>query len=154
MAGGPTRQDTQQVTLQIKNPDTDDWAVFWPNSDDRIFDKKTGGEVDSDIYKYKPGGMRKQRSLGGSKNTGDLTLTRNYVLELDHGPSIFLSDWVGRAKCTVSQTMMDIDGNPYGKPTVWVGYLKTVTFPEHDSESSDPAMLEVVVSPDGPPFRP
>jgi hypothetical protein len=148
---GPTRQDTQRVTLQIKDPATGNFAL-WDKTEQRIWDKKTGGEVDTDIYKYKPGGMMPQMALGGSRTTGDVTLTRIYRHEYDHDRIQSLIDWCGRARCTVSQTVKDIDGNDYGMPLIWVGILKTVTPPEHDSESSDPAFIEVVISPDDVPY--
>jgi len=143
---GPTRRDTQRVTLQIRNPDA-------PNNliDFGVWDKKSGGAVDTDIYKYKPGGMGKQVSLGGSPTIEDVTVSRLYRHERDHSEIGRLFDWAGRARCTVSQHILDLDGNVYGAPIVWVGLLKTTTPPDHDSESTDPAMVELVISPDGPP---
>src|SRR3972149_1689660 len=142
---GPTRQDTQRVTLQIRNPDNGQLINFG------VYDKKSGGAVDTDIYKYKPGGMAEQVSLGGSPNIDDITISRLYRHERDHSGLQRLINWVGRAKCTVSQHILDIDGNVFGSPIVWIGILKTVTPPDHDSESTDPAMIELVVSPDGKP---
>jgi hypothetical protein len=142
---GPTRQDTQRVTLQIRDPESGNLINFG------VFDKKSGGAVDTDIYKYKPGGMAEQVSLGGSPTIEDLTISRLHRHERDHAALQRYFNWAGRAKCTVSQFVLDVDGNVFGNPIVWVGVLKTVTPPDHDSESTDPAMLELVVSPDGKP---
>lgn len=142
---GPTRQDTFRVTLRITNPSTKQTVDFG------VWDKKTGGETDSDQYKYKPGSMAPQVSLGGTKTIGDLTISRLYRHERDHLRIQDLQSWCGRARCTVAQLPLDLDGNSFGDPITWTGILKTVTPPEHDSESTDPAMLELVISPDGNP---
>lgn len=142
---GPTRQDTQRVTLQIRSPETGNLINFG------VFDKKSGGVVDSDIYKFKPGGMADEVDLGGSPTVEDITIERLYRHERDHDELQRLLNWAGRAKCTVSQHVMDVDGNVHGAPIVWVGRLKTVAPPDHDSESTDPAFLRLVVSPSGKP---
>jgi len=116
-----------------------------------VWDKKTGGSVDSEDYKYKPGGMAAQVSLGGTRNIEDVTLTRLYRHERDHLRFQNLINWTGRAECIVSQFILDVDGNVFGSPIVWRGKLKTTTPPEHDSESNDPAFIELVISPTNDP---
>lgn len=143
---GPTRQDTFRVTIQIKDPENGNLINFG------VWDKKSGGAVDSDQYKYKPGGMQPQISLGGSRTIEDLTISRLYRHERDHVELQRLINWTGRATVTVSQHVLDLDGNVFGSPIVWVGLLKTCTPPAHDSESTDPAMIELVVSPSGDPI--
>lgn len=142
---GPTRQDTQRVTIQIKDPLSQQLKNLG------VWDKKSGGEIDSDQYKYKAGGMVPQISLGGTRTIGDLTISRLYRQERDHDWAQDLINWAGKAVVTVTQHFLDVDGNEGEKQIVWVGVLKTVTFPDHDSESTDPAMIEIVVSPDADP---
>jgi hypothetical protein len=50
----PTREDTWLVSLSIDGRDLEVW------------DKLSGGEVDSDESKYRPGGMAAEISLGGT----------------------------------------------------------------------------------------
>jgi hypothetical protein len=142
---GPARQDTFRVTVQVKNPNTGRLENMG------VFDKKSGGGLDTDVYKYKAGGMVPEISLGGSPTYGDVTLQRLYRYERDH---LRLNDWMawcGHATTTILQFPMDIDGNAWDTPITMVGILKTVNPPDHDSESNNPAMLEIVVSPHGAP---
>jgi len=142
---GPTRRDTFRVTVEVRDPKGGIHKLG-------VWDKRSGGEVDTDIYKYKPGGMAPQVSLGGSKTIGDLTISRLYRHKRDHLMLQNEINWAGRARVTVSQHILDIDGNEFGSPITWVGILKTVTPPDHDSESTDPAMIELVISPNGDPI--
>jgi hypothetical protein len=55
----------------------------------------------------------------------------------------------GRAIITVNKQPLDLNKVPYGRPLIYQGKVKTVTPPEHDSTSSDPAMLEIEFVPVG-----
>jgi len=113
------------------------------------FDTFKGGEVDSDEQKYRPGGMADPVSLGGAVTMGNVTVSRNYQLDRDH-PSIHaLLALVGKSTITASKQPLDINRVPYGRPLIYKGKIKTVTPPEHDSTSSDPAMLEIEFVPTG-----
>jgi hypothetical protein len=137
--GGPTRQDTYRVTVSVDGKSWDVW------------DKMSGGEVDSAEYKYKPGGMAPTVSLGGTKTTGNITVSRLYRLVRDHDHLQTLFNNVGRGGVVVKKQPLDIDGHAYGKPIVYTGILKTVTPPAVDSESTDPGMLEIVITTDDEP---
>jgi hypothetical protein len=134
-----TRQDTWALRLKVGTNDLGIW------------DKKSGGELDSDSTIYYPGGMRDQQDLGGRKTAGNITLSRLYDRDHDHPNLPILLDGVGRAKCTVSATPMDEDGNESTKRIVWNGRLKRVTPPDIDSESSAAAMIEVEIQIKGAP---
>lgn len=144
----PTRQDTWNVTVRLQdltNPNK-------PMNNLGTWDKKSGGELDSDESKYNPGGMAKSVSLGGKTTPGNITVSRLYVLERDHAtllPKAIAG--AGRAQMEVHQQPLDIDGNTFGKPIVWKGTLKRVAFPEVDSESSDAAMIELEMTVAGDP---
>jgi len=132
-----SRQDQGAITVVIDGENTGIW------------DKLSGGEVDSEETKYKPGGMAKEISLGGSVNTGNVTISRLYVLARDH---VKIKQWisrVGKAVVTVSKQPLDVDGNAFGDPLVYNGILKMVTPPELDSESNDAALVELEVSTSG-----
>lgn len=132
-----SRADQYNVTVAIDGVDDGTW------------DKMTGGEVDSEETKYKPGGMATALSLGGSQNVGNLTVSK--LLRLDEVPKI--KTWMqkaGKVPVVVTKQSLDVDGNVFGGAViVYKGKLKRVSPPEVDSESSDPALVEIEVSTDG-----
>lgn len=148
MAGGPTRQDTFRVSVlleDVTNPNR-------PMMPLGTWDKKSGGEVDSEEYRYYPGGMEDQVSLGGRKNVGNVTVSRLYRLVRDHDLLMQkMISGVGKAQVTISQQPLDINGNSWGRPLVYKGTLKRVLPPEHDSEGSDAALVEMEITVDGQP---
>lgn len=129
-----SRQDQYAIAVTIDGEDTGIW------------DKMSGGNVDSEETKYKPGGMAKSVSLGGSVNVENVTVSRLYVLDRDH---LKVKSWInraGRAGVTVTKQPLDVDGNVFGSPLVYTGKLKAVNPPEVDSESSDAALIELEIS--------
>jgi len=138
---GPTRKDTFRVSVFVE-------GMTWT---DRIWDKKSGGQVDSDETKYNPGGMQPPVSLGGKKTVENLVVSRLYRHERDHLIVQDLLDKVGKANMSVQQQPLDINGAPFGNPIIWRGTLKRVTPPEHDSESNDAALIELEMTVDGYP---
>jgi len=140
-----TRADTYRVNVHIQNLGSGGMINLG------VFDKMTGGGLDSDEYKFKPGGMAPTVSLGGSKTTDNVVVSRLYRLGRDHDFVQTLFSGVGKAKMIVTKQPLDVDGNVYGKPIVYNGTLKRVTPPEHDSESSAAALLELEMTPEGEP---
>jgi hypothetical protein len=133
-----SRQNQAAVTLTVDGVDLGVW------------DKLSGGEIDSDETKYKPGGMGPHVSLGGAVEVGDLTVSRLYVLGRDTEKIHWLISRVGKGDCVCARSSLDADGNAWGTPgLVYTGKLKTLTPPELDSESSDAALIELVISPTG-----
>lgn len=126
-----TRQDTWVVRLTV---DGENWGIW---------DKKTGGDSDSETTTYYPGGMKDQDDLGGRSTVGNITLQRNYDRIDDHARIQRLLNRQGKATVTISQRPMDQDGNEYGKSIHWNGRLKRVLPPDVDSESSTAALLEI-----------
>jgi hypothetical protein len=140
--GGPTRKDTYTVMVSVDNTPLKAG----------VFDKMTGGDLDSDEFKYYPGGMVDPISLGGKVNPSNVVVSRIYRLQRDHDMVQKLYQAVGKETGTITRQPMDIEGNVYdGSPIVWTGTLKRVTVPEVDSESSDPGMLELEFTPYGVP---
>lgn len=140
-----TRADTWRWNVSIEGAPGGDQTGIW--------DAKEGGDVDSEEFKFKPGGMQPPISLGGSKDVQNLTLRRNYRLARDHQRlSDFLIDAVGVADVTVSgHPMNHKDKKVWGKPLVYRGTLKRVSFPAHDSTSNDAGMIEIEVTIEGYP---
>jgi hypothetical protein len=135
----PTRQDTWNIGVHVNGENFGLW------------DKKTGGELDSDSTTYYPGGMRDQIDLGGRKTAGNLTLQRLYDRVDDHERIGRLLAGVGRAKVNVHQRPLDFDANPSARAINWNGRLKRVQVPDVDSESSTAALIEIEVTIKGYP---
>lgn len=133
-----TRQDTWIIRCVLKNPTGGTVNLG-------VWDKKSGGELDSDDIKYYPGGMVPPISLGGKKTTGNVTLQRLYDRADDHDRIEQLLTAVGKGHMSIAQRPMDPDGHEYGKSIKYEGTLKRVTLPETDSESTTAAMLEIEV---------
>jgi hypothetical protein len=120
--------------------------------DDRplgIWDVLDGGAVTSEETKYRPGGMAAQLSLGGSVTTENITVKRLYTLARDHAQIHWLLSRVGKGRVVAVKTSLDTDGNVFGAPLVYSGTLMSVTPPPADSESDDPALVEMEISTDG-----
>ena len=113
------------------------------------FDKFTGGDVDSDEQKYRPGGMAQPVSLGGAVTMGNVVVSRLYELDRDHPIVHKLLSLVGIATIRATKQPLDDNKVPYGRPLVYSGKIKAVTPPEHDSTSSDPALMDIEFVPTG-----
>lgn len=113
------------------------------------FDKMGGGAIDSEETKYKPGGMQPAITLGGSVNVDNVTVDRLFKLDRDLPLLPALKAAVGKGQVTISRQSLDVDGHKFGKPSVWQGKLKKLTFPEPDSESSAAALFQLEISSDG-----
>lgn len=144
-AGGPTREDTYLLNVQIEHPVTGNMLNYG------TFDKMTGGELSASATQYRPGGMGPPISLGGHKSTTNVTISRLYRLERDHSNCQQLLNGVGRCKMVVTKQPLDIEGNTYGKPIVWAGVLDRVKFPDVDSESQGAGLLEIEMVVEGYP---
>lgn len=114
-----------------------------------IFDKMTGGEVDSDEVTYKPGAMGARVSLGGSQNVGVITVSRLYELDRDHSQVHWLMTRAGKGNAVVKKVSLDVDGNAYGIPLTYTGKLKMVKPPDPDSTAATEALLELDITPTG-----
>lgn len=130
------REDTYEVTLSMNNKDYGIW------------DKFAGGGITSAELKFRPGGMRPAKSLGGAKSVENVTMSILYE-EGVHDFLPELEDAVGSGQCVVTKQLLTTRGAPIGSPLVYTGVLQTVTPPDHDSESEDAGMLEIEISTDG-----
>lgn len=135
-----SRKDMYDVTVTV------DGRQLGGNN---TFDTMTGGEVDSDELKYKPGGMAPMVSLGGTTTVGQVVIGRLYDLKRDHPLIHWLISRVGKGNVVVKKQPLDVDGNAYGRPLVYTGKLKRVLPPEVDSTSTDAAIVELEVTPAG-----
>lgn len=123
------------------------WTLTLDGQDLGVWDKQTGGHGGSEETKYRPGGMGGEVSLGGRATRENQTFTRLYDLERGDNELLRkLDQRRGRGKITASGQPLDVDGHPFGKPDVYAGTLMTVNRPEHDSEGTGPALMEITVS--------
>lgn len=130
-----------------------------------IWDTWSGGNISSESTKHRRGAMGKQVAVSGSPTIEDVTISRDYDLKRDHdgqdasesplslpdGADLahFMSGVVGRAQVTAKKYYMDADAKTFGKPIIVTGILMGYNQPEGDSDSSDVAMVEIVINPDG-----
>src|SRR5580765_7445072 len=119
-----------------------------------VFDTWEGGNVTADNTKHRRGAMGEQVAIGGPVTIEDVTVSRDYDLDRDHAHPVgaqdlphWLSEAVGRARVTATKTYMDEDGNTFGSPIVITGILIGYNQPASDSDSSDVAMVELVINP-------
>lgn len=134
-----TRQDQFAITVEVAGNDYGYW------------DKKTGGELDSEEVKYYPGATPDPVSLGGRVTPGNVTVQRLYDRLDDHDKINTLLNGVGKAVVKVTQRPLDREGNGYGKRIVWNGTLKRVLVPDVDSEATSAALVEIEVTVAGRP---
>jgi hypothetical protein len=146
---GPTRQDTYRVTVQVEDMATKKMIALG------TFDKMSGGVVSADSSQYRPGGMEPPVSLGGTRTTSNVIISRLYRLVRDHDHVQRLLNGVGRAKMVISKQPLDIEGNadPTHKPIVYRGILERCQTPEVDSESTTAGLIELEMSVDGFPTQ-
>lgn len=143
--GGPTRSDTYSINVRIAHPVNGNMINYG------VWDKMTGGDLSASSTSYRPGGMAPPVSLGGQKTTAAITVSRLYRLARDHDVVQQLYDSVGKSQMVLTRQPLDIDGNAYGKPIVWVGVLDSVKVPDVDSESSAAGLIELGMVVDGYP---
>lgn len=133
-----SRVDQYSITVTID-------GVSWG-----VFDKMTGGEVDSEETTYKPGGMGSRIALGGSQTIANVVISKLYDLATVHTKIHDLITRVGKATIVVKKQPLDVDGNAGAlRPLTYTGKLKRVHPPEPDSESADAALLELEMTPVG-----
>jgi hypothetical protein len=114
-----------------------------------VFDTWEGANVTAENTKHRRGGMGPQIAVGGPVTVEDLTISRDYDLSRDHQHAHWLSDKVGRARVTAKKTFLDEHGVAFGPPIIITGILIGYNQPAGDSDSSDVAMVELVINPDG-----
>lgn len=144
---GPTRRDTNKVEAWVFRKGSQTIPMYHS-----IMDKMTGGEVNSESQKYRPGNMEDPISLGGTRNATNVVVSRIYRLGNEHVAIDALMDGVGKCWMKISRIPLDLDGNAGSTPaTVYNGRLIRCTPPEVDSESSEAGLLELEMEVEGFP---
>lgn len=138
-----SRQDLLLITASAQT------AVGGPMVSLGTFERRSGGAVSATDVKFRPGGSPTETSLGGSRTTENVTISRVFDLDRDNELLKRLASVVGQAKVTVSQQPMTADYVPRGTPTIWSGILIKATPPEADSGGNATSMMELEVSTSG-----
>lgn len=131
------RQDQWSNTVTIDGAPVGVWDTF------------SGGDVEAEETKYRPGGMQPQVSLGGMTSVNNVTLARLLTREDWETMHTLMSARVGKAAVTVARQPLDADGNPFGRPLIYTGVLNGVNPGDTDSNSSDAQTWTIVVSTEG-----
>lgn len=137
------REDNFRVTVQV----TGGPGAFGTTG--VIFDTLSGGNVESEPTKYRPGGMGKQIILGNPKEISDITVGVIYD-DFLHAAVKPLTNVTGRARMTIRVDQLDAEKNTKGSGITYTGVLTGIQPPEHDSEGNNAARLELTMAVDEP----
>lgn len=132
--------------------DTYSVKVVVDNVDLGIFSTMSGGAMDSEDVRHRPGGMQPEVSLGGPATQTEITVSRlEDETRGDPDTVTWLMSRVGKAQAKVIRTPLDRAGNVAGAPRTHRGALKMVSPADHDSNGSEPAMWSMTIAPVGVP---
>ena len=135
-----TRQDQASVSLTVDGKP----CPF-------LFQKRSGGAIKGTGSKTFPGGQSPQAAHGGLVEIEDLTMEGEFVPSRDHDYIEWLKTRVLKARVSVTEHIIDIDGNDNGIIARWTGVLSGLDTGGYDATSPDPRMFVVDVEADGLP---
>jgi hypothetical protein len=130
------RADMAKITVSVDSQQVgpDMWATF------------SGGGLDTDDQKTRPGGMQNQVAIGGPTSRDDITVTTQFT-DLVASVAKALELRTGRGSLTVAVTYKDPDGNNVSAHGFTrTGIVKSVQIPNVDVNTGDVAFLTVVGS--------
>lgn len=130
------REDQWLIHAQVDGvnfPSTFSWTTM------------SGGDIEAQDTKTRPGGMLPEQSLGGPTTRSDCTVERNYNSAL-HAYIVQLENAAGRATGRVSYTPLDANGNPSGGTVTLHGLLKGVKPPDKNANNTGAAFLALTFS--------
>lgn len=134
----PFRQDQAAITLTV-----DGRTLPW------IFAKREGGMVDSEETKTRLGGLLPEVSIGGPSTVSNVTLVASLIPAKHLEDLAWLKTRAGRARATVSEQLLDVDGNTFGRPSTWSGVFKSCDPGQYDANSTDVREVTFELSTDG-----
>lgn len=133
-------QNRSLVTLSLAGINTGVWETL------------SGREMDTEGGDtYRPGPGDSQRSLGGPKVFGEITVARTAEDTRDGALRRRLQALGSRASGSLSEQPLDADLNAFDTATVWPVRLKGMSPPDTDVNSGDRKMLEITLFVDGEP---
>jgi len=125
-----SRQDTWLTHFQIDN-----WFLG-------AWDQFSGGEIDSEEAKYRPGGMDYEISLGGRVTYGNVTVAKYWENWLSQSLYPWAIGRVGKARIYICRYPMTADFVQIGRGVAYQGTLKRISVPDYDSMGTDVALME------------
>lgn len=110
-----------------------------------VWDKFEGGEIDSEAKTYRPGGMADAEVLSSLPSVGEVTVSKGFNAERDGATKKWMNSQIGSFAAVV-KTPLKPDKSPVieGQET-FVGVLKGLSTPAHDSEGDSVSMIEATV---------
>lgn len=131
------REDKARVQVQaVENGITYDLGIW---------DTLSGAGVSATVTKHRPGGMRGQIVLGSYNEVEDITVSRLYDETL-HAIYVALAERVGSLKVVVLYQPLASESVIKGAQIKYEGVLTGVNRPDHNSEGTDAANLELVIA--------
>ena len=127
------REDMADIRVTLDGiPYGDSWATA------------EGGNLEADNSKTRPGGMGRQQDVGGPAERDDATIGTQFTDQVAGWVRTF-ENRVGVGGIKIAVTYLNAERAPIGPSFTRLGILKGVNRPDHDPDSSDPGMLEIVV---------
>lgn len=114
-----------------------------------VWDSFEGGDVDSEARTYRPGGLEYAVALSAPAATGDVTVSRGFKADRDGIAEKELYDKIGQEVIIVKEALTARD-RPVSSIR-YVGVLKSVRTPTHDSEGERVSRLQLVAAITGLP---
>lgn len=130
MALTGSRVDTWLIHLTVETTFMGVWDTF------------SGGEVDSEEAKYRPGGFDQEISLGGRRTFGNVTLSR-YWDDWVNAYVAWLQRQCGKGRVYINRIPYTANWVQLGRPIGYSGTLKRCSTPDVDSMGTDAALIEL-----------
>lgn len=107
-----------------------------------VWTTKSGGAVEIEDTKHRPGGLEPQIALGGLQSVENVTVSKLYDAEMASGLFSKLYASMGKPM-SVTYQPINADKTNKGNAVTYEGILGRVAPPDADANSSDVAMLEL-----------
>lgn len=135
------RGDMASITVKVGGDEIfagAEWATY------------SGGELEADDQKTRPGGMKGQVAIGGPTSRSDITCTIQFTDVV--AKKVKADKWesrAGRGTFEATVTFLDSDGNGVAETAFTrKGIVKRIKIPDVDVNTGEVAFLEVVGSMD------
>jgi hypothetical protein len=127
----PNRTDNVRITVTVDGKTICD-----------VWEDRSGGHSDSTSVAYQRGGMGPRLALGGRQEVTNVVVKRIFD---DEARAIIktLRARAGRAPMTVSEYVVDDEGNILGDAEIWKGILKSASKADVKADGGAAAELDL-----------
>lgn len=108
-----------------------------------VFDTSSGGDSTTKAAKHRAGGMGNEVIYASLPTYSALTVGRVLEPARDYELIRALYPLIGRVTASVTEQLLDADGNTSGNPKTWTGSLSGVKPGKTDSNSTNVRMFEI-----------